>query len=178
MMRMMNPLRMAVSTKRVSTLLPLLLSLTLPALAADYQSVRVDGKGQLHIVPGSGKEILPAKISGQVSFGDAAISPDGRTVGWLILYPDPTVTYYKGAELAGGLALYRAGRVVHVFRTDETFYDWQFRDGGKQVAYSTGPTHGGAAECVLREAGSGRIVATWPVRQESEPPGWAKGLRY
>ena len=177
-MRMMNPLRMAISKSGAIALLAFLMALTAAALAAEYRSASVDQNGQLHIVLDSGQEILPFKISGQVSFGRPSISSDGRTVGWLIMYPDPTVTYYKDAQLSGGLAIYRAGRVVHIFKTDQTFYDWQFRDGGKQVAYSTGPTHGGAAECVLRDVTSGRVIAKWQVNQEREPPGWAKTLRY
>jgi hypothetical protein len=61
-------------------------------LAGDprYRSVSVGGGGQLHIVPDPGKEILPGRGPGQVSFGQPVISPDRRTVGWLAMYPDPS----------------------------------------------------------------------------------------
>jgi hypothetical protein len=55
--------------------------------------VSVDKNGQLHIVLDSGKEILPPKSRDQVSFGQPAISPDRRTVGWLVMYADPFITY-------------------------------------------------------------------------------------
>jgi hypothetical protein len=132
-------------------LLPVLTALTLSADGPSYRSVSVDPAGRLHIVPDSGNEILPPKLPGQVSFGDAAISSDRRSVGWLVMYPDPTVTY-EGAQIGGRLAVFRAGRVIHTFTTEQVFWDWQFQDGGKRVAYSTGPTHGGvrAPRCRVR----------------------------
>lgn len=165
---------------RVASLLPILLLAPLISWAAggeEYRSVSVDPAGRLHIVLDSEKEILPPKAAGQVSFGSPAISPDRRTAGWLEMHADPNVTYYKGAEIAAKLVIFRAGRVLHSFATEQTIWDWQFRDGGKRVAYSTGPTHGGAVECVLRDVDSGRRVSVWQVRDGSEPPEWARTLR-
>lgn len=142
-----------------------------------YRSVSIDQGGQLHIMLGSGKESIPRKMRDQVAFGDPHIAPDGRTIGWLVMYQDPTVAYYEGAQIAGRLAIYRDGRVLHTFQAVQTFWDWQFQDGGKRVAYSTGPTHGGAAECVLRDVDSGRIVERWPVGSGGKPPVWAETLR-
>jgi hypothetical protein len=150
--------------------------LAFSADASRYRSVSVDRDGRLHIVLDSGKEILPRKRSGQTSFGGPTISPDRRSVAWLAMYPDPTITYYKGAELGFELVVYRAGR-AHVFDTDQMFWDWQFQDGGRRVAYSTGPTHGSAAQCILRDAESGRVVAHWWVKPDTEPPAWAQTLR-
>ena len=124
------------------------------------------------------KRFCPKKLGGQVSFGDPTISRDHRTVGWLVMYPDPTIVYYKGAEIAFKLVIFRAGRVLHTFTTEQMFWDWHFQDGGKRVAYSTGPTHGGAAECVLRDVDSGRTVAHWWVKKGSEPPAWAQTLHH
>jgi len=162
---------------RTILLLPLLAALLFCGHAPEYRSVLIDQSGQLHIILDSGKEILPPKTRGQVSFAYAVISPDRLTVGWLVMYPDPTITYYKGAQLPFGLAIYRAGHVLHTFTTEQTFWDWQFQDDGKRVAYSTGPTHGGAAECVLRDVDSGGSVARWLVSQGTEPPVWAQTLR-
>jgi hypothetical protein len=104
--------------------------------------------------------------------GVSLLSPDHRTVGWLVEYPVP----FQGANLAGKLVLYRAGHVLHTFNAGQIFWDWGFRDGGKRVAYSTGLTHGGAAECVLRDVESGRIVARWQVTSTGKPPSWAEAL--
>ena len=125
----------------VLTLLPLT-ALTLFATDRVYRSVSIDEGGQLHVLPESGKEILPRKTHGQVSFDAPMISPDSRTIGWLAMYPYPAPpdADYHAAPIPGGLVIYRAGRVIHTFTTQQSFWDWQFRDGGKRVAYSTGPT--------------------------------------
>ena len=160
----------------------LLLLCAAAAIPADsvYRSVSVDERGQIHIVASSGKEILPPKLPAQIAFGDPRIAPGGRTVGWLVLYPlpGPPGDTYVGDPLAGALALYRDGRIIHTFTTDQTFWDWQFQEGGRRVAFSTGPTHGGAALCVLRDVGSGKRIAAWRVNAGEEAPAWARDLRY
>lgn len=148
------------------------------AAAPDYRSATVDQTGQLHIITGSGEEIRPQKIHGQIAFDSPQISPDRRTVGWLVMYPAPTPDGGESTEapIAGELAIYRDGRIIHTFTTNQIFWDWQFQHQGRRVAYSTGPTHGGAAECVLRELDSGRIVAHWRV-ESGAAPAWARDLR-
>jgi hypothetical protein len=153
--------------------------LSLLATDPTYRSVSVDNSGQLHIVLESGQESLPKKTQGQVSFDSALISTDFRTIGWLVMYPfpDPPGSDHSTNPISGGLAIYRAGRVIHTFTTQQVFWDWQFQDGGKRVAYSTGPTHGGASECTLRDIRTGKIVARWRVKSPTEPPPWARDLR-
>ncbi len=161
------------------TLAPLLCFAALAAFPA-YRSAALDAAGRLHITPASGGEIRPAPLPGQVSFGSPAVSTDGRTVGWLALYPYPDSPggTAKGEPIAGALVLFRGGLVAHIFRTQQVFWDWQFQDGGSRVAYSTGPTHGGAAECVLRDVATGKIAASWQVRSDGDPPAWARALRF
>lgn len=111
-----------------------------------------------------------------MSFGNPAISPDRLTVGWLAMYPDPSAAGNEGAQIPGKLVLFRGGRVLHRFTTEQVFWDWRFRNGGNEVAYSTGPTHGGASECVLRAVVSGRVASRWRVRNGPAPPAWARDL--
>ena len=139
--------------------------------AAQYRTVSIDHHGKLLITFDSGKTIEAPKLRGQGGFAKAALSEDRRTIGWLALYSREAI-----GEIAGRLVLFRKERVLHSFPTEQVFWDWQFRDGGKRVAYSTGPTHGGAAECVLRDVDSGRVVARWQIRSGGEPPDWAKSL--
>jgi hypothetical protein len=75
------------------------------------------------------------------------------------------------------LVLYRNGRILRRFDTDQVFWDWQFQNGGNRVAYSTGPTHGGAAECALVDASSGKVIARWSVTPNATAPTWAEPLR-
>jgi hypothetical protein len=93
------------------------------------------------------------------------------------MYPDPSTTYYASAQVAGALVIYRNSHILHSFPTKQVLWDWQFQDGGKRVAYSTGPTHGGATECVLRDVNTGRIIARWQRQSGPEPPVWAQTLR-
>ena len=67
--------------------------------------------------------------------------------------------------IPGKLIIWQAGHVVHTFTTEQVFWDWQFRDGGRRVAYSTGPTHGGAGKCVLCDVASGHLMAQGRVNQ-------------
>ena len=156
------------------SVLSLLTALSLYSSDLTYRSVSVDTAGQVHIVLQSGQEILPNKTEGQVSFDAARLSEDFRTVGWLIMYPFPGS---NARPIAGGLALFRAGRIIHRLETDQVFWDWRFQDGGKRVAYSTGPTHGVAAECVLRDVETATVAAQRWVAPEAEPPLWARDLR-
>ena len=87
--------------------------------------------------------------------------------------------YYKGATIAGEVGLlFRSGKVFRRFKADQVFWDWKFVDGGRKVAYSVGPTHGGAAECVLRDVESGIVLSQWNVDPKGTPPEWARSLNY
>jgi hypothetical protein len=150
--------------------------------AQAYRTAAVDEKGRLRIVSASGAAIVPPRLEGQLGFGAAQISPDHRTVGWLVLYPFPVPASESGAKyarehpIAGKLVIYRAGRVVRAISTDQTFWDWRFEDQGRRVAYSTGPTHGRAAECVLLDLSTGKTAARWSVGT-GKAPAWAANLR-
>ena len=147
------------------------------ASVAEYRAVSIDAAGQLRITSSTNQEMLAPKLDGQIAFDAPAISDDHRTVGWLAQYPDPTLGGSAGTPLSARLVLYREDRIARTFTTDQTFWDWKFRDAGKRVAYSTGPTHGGASECVLRHTGSGKVIARWPVAPGAKPPAWAGSLR-
>lgn len=143
-----------------------------------YSSARIDGSGQLHIVLNAGREITPRRLKDQVAFSNASISPDHKTIGWLADFPDPGASLNKTSPIAGLLVLYRNGRLLHTFTTDQVFWDWRFVAFGGKIAYSTGPMHGGASECVLRDVTSGAIVARWKVDSGTLEPAWAKSLRF
>jgi hypothetical protein len=150
-----------------------LCALTVVSSGSSYHSVSVDSAKRLQIELDSGRVIKLVRLKGQVAFGDPAVSPDHRTVGWLVIRAIPTS---NSAEFAGELALYRSGRIIHRFAA-LTFWDWQFQDSGKRVAYSVGPMHGGATDCILRDVDSGKVVATWSVKDGENPPAWAQSLR-
>jgi hypothetical protein len=143
-----------------------------------YKAVTIDGKGQLVIELALGGKVKPPKLPNQIAFEDPRISPDGETVGWLADYPFPGATNYVADPISGNLVLYRAGHIVQHFPTGQVFWSWKFADSYK-VAYCTGPTHGGAGECDLRDIASGRILARWlPDGDNANTPAWAQGLSY
>ena len=144
----------------------------------EYRSVLIDGGGQLHIGLSSGGEILPAKLPGQVAFGEALLSQDHKTVGWLAYYPYPGDSNPPVDPIPGRLVLYQSGHVLRTFPTGQIFWSWQFANGDREVAYCTGPTHGGAGECELHDLKSGNLVERWFPKEDDRPPDWTKGLRY
>jgi hypothetical protein len=150
------------------------------AHAQTYRSTVVDRSGKLTIISTSGSRIVPPLLKGQEAFQAARISPDHRTVGWLVLYPSPTsgndTAYARQNPIAGKLVIYRGGRVLRAISTDQVFWDWRFEEQGHSVAYSTGPTHGGAEECVLLDVVTGKPVARWSAGH-GEAPAWAADLR-
>jgi hypothetical protein len=148
-------------------------ALTLCAADQAYRSAAVDDQGQLRIRLASGQEILAPKSKGQVSFGDAWISPDSRTVGWLVMYPYPEAEQAWRGPLGGALVLYRAGRVLHTFKAVQPIWEWELKDGGKQIAYRESPMHGGSQTCFLGDVDSGRIIARWWNGSVDRRPDWA-----
>ena len=58
-----------------------------------YRRADVDSLGQLRIITSTKRQIVPAKVQGQVGFEKAAISADGRAVGWLALFPNAATSY-------------------------------------------------------------------------------------
>ena len=159
--------------------------LSASGIAQTYKKVLIDNDGLLNITLEHGSLVRPEKLPDQIAFGSAAISPDHRTVGWLALYPDNSCSHCEAPCLAGTLVLYRKDRVLHQFSTAQVFWDWQFWDKGKRVGYSTGPTHGGAGQCLLRDVETGAIVSRWLVPRPSnsnlppsQPPKCAEKLRY
>jgi hypothetical protein len=146
---------------------------TLCAADPVYRAAVIDDHGQLRIQLASGKEILPPKRKDQVSFGDARVSPDGRTVGWLVMYPYPYPEQAWRGPLGGALALYRAGRVLHTFKAEQPIWAWEFKDDSKRIAYRVAPMHGSSQTCFLGEVDTGRIVARWSNESAVRRPDWA-----
>lgn len=143
-----------------------------------YRSIYVDQQRQLHIRLYSGEEIRPTKLDEQVAFGEPKLSPDGKIAGWFAYYPYPGATNSSVEPIAGNLVLYQSGRIFHVFSTAQIFWSWQFVNQGHQVAFCTGPTHGGAAICELHRVDSGKLLARWFPADNALPPSWAKSLHY
>lgn len=149
------------------------------AQSQTYQSVSLDGAGQLAVTLSSGSVVKPPRLPGQVTFSQPMMSADHRTVAWLANYPDPSAPQDSTANpIPGRLVIFRAGHVLHTFATDQIFWSWQFVRQDGDVAFCTGPTHGGASGCELHRISSGHLQAKWDTHAAGDPPLWVKGLSY
>jgi hypothetical protein len=165
------------STLLISAFSLLAISVSVAQNAHRYSSVRIDDMGQLHIMTEEGREITPLRTASQVSFGSPALSPDRRTVGWLVEYDSSKLLGVPYDPIAGELVLYKNGRIVHRFDADPVIWDWKFVNGGSRIAYTIGPLHGNPSGCVLRDAFSGRVIKRWFYDENAELPDWATGIR-
>ncbi len=142
-----------------------LLGLASPLPAADtYLQASTDQAGQLRIATKDGREIVPKKEAGQVGFDKAAISPDGRSVGWSALYPNCCTSY----PIPLKLVIYASGR-VRTFAEGLPVWQWCFVAGGKQVAFFQETVHGGrGTRHELREVVTGRLIAVYEPAPEPD----------
>jgi hypothetical protein len=137
-------------------------------------SPRPDGTAQITL--GGGRILTIPKERGQVGISDARIAFDGA-VGWLAEYRVDGVSY----PIAGMLVVWRAGKPIRRFQTEQTFYSWAFYAQGRQVVYHTGPLHGEQKSyCELRDVASGRRIAVWSGDLDSgaSRPIWTEGLNH
>jgi hypothetical protein len=150
---------------------------TLPGMSQDQAvtvSARPDGAAQITLADGK-KATIP-KEPGQTGISEIRVAPDG-TVGWLAEYRVEAV----GDPIAGTLIVWRAGKMIQRFSTQQSFYSWTFNGEGKQVAYHVGPLHGETkSHCELHDARSGRLIAMWDGDLEpgNNRPAWTKGLSH
>jgi len=130
-----------------------------PCSAADrYVGAGVDEAGTLRILTREGRAIvLPAKPD-QVGFERIAISPDGRTVGWVAMYPNCCTSYPIPLELV----VYSGGKLRTFTGVGLPVWQWHFAADGKQVAFEQETAHGGlGVHYELRDVASGRLIAEY-----------------
>jgi hypothetical protein len=132
-----------------------------------------DGSGTLHVVIASGQDIAVTKERGQTGAEEIKITDDHQTLGWLVAYPNPDPNPW--GKLYGKLVLWRGGKVLRRFSTEQVFWSWDFWQGGKQVRFHTGPLHG-AGRFELHDLETGRLVAAVDEEVTQTLPDWAESL--
>ncbi len=162
---------------RLCTLLAVVLS-GLAALGQDTGiHVDADPAGLTHVVDTHQKDHVVAPEKGQIGIDSIQTAKDGKTAAWLVLYQDPG----GSSPVSGTLVVWRGGKVVRRFQTDQTFWSWAFDDAqAKRVAYHVGPMHGErAARCELHDVKTGRLALLWQgdLRDAKRPP-WTEGLSH
>jgi hypothetical protein len=138
-----------------------------------YVETAIDPSGQLRISTKHRREIVPKKEPEQTAFADAIISPDGRAVGWLALFPNCCATYpiaLKLVILFNGESRTYTGNGLPISR-------WCFWGGGKQAAFEQETVHGGmGVHYELRDVATGELVDKYDPDANPEavtkPPRW------
>jgi hypothetical protein len=153
-----------------------------PCVAADrYVRAVVDQAGVLRIETSAGRAIVPAKESGQVGVDKVAISPDGRAVGWVALFPNCCTSY----PIPLKLVVYSDGKRRAFTGIGLPVWRWHFTAVGRQIAFEQETVHGGlGVHYELRDVASGRSIAEWEptIGPDNQPlenqqmPTWASDL--
>jgi hypothetical protein len=139
-------------------LIPLLLSVLLADTGMEPAAAVSSGRGgTAEITLANGEKMTIQKEPGQVGVSEPQKAPDG-SVGWLAEYKVEGVSY----PIAGTLIIWRAGRTIRRFPTEQSFYSRTFYSQDKQVAYHVGPIHSELkSHCELHDVTSGRLIAAW-----------------
>jgi hypothetical protein len=133
-----------------------------------------DSSGTLHVVIASGQDIALTKEKRQTGAEEIKITDDHQTLGWLVVYPNPDPDR-SWEKLYGKLVLWRDGKVLRRFSTEQVFWSWDFWQDGKQVRFHTGPLHG-AGRFELHDLETGRLVAAVDEEVTQTLPDWAESL--
>jgi hypothetical protein len=131
--------------------------------------------GKVHLVYNDGKETEPPPEKGQVSSESLRVAEDQETAGWLADFDNDGLTY----PVAQALVIFRDKKVLQRFgELDvDVIEDWQFRAGGRQVAFVTNAFHGGGrAHYELRDVEKGTLLAKWDGPLNDKSPAWTRGL--
>ena len=162
-------------TRRAAVLAGVLLFALATASASTdiYVETAIDPSGQLRISTKHRHEIIPKKEVDQVGFEKAQISPDGRAVGWLALYPNCCTSYpipLKLVILSSGGQRTFTGNGLPIWR-------WCFWMEGKQVAFEQETAHGGmGVHYELHDLGNGDLIDKYDPDANADtvtkPPKW------
>ena len=138
-----------------------------------YVETAIDPSGQLHIGTKHHREITPQKVRGQTAFRDARISPDGRAVGWLALFP----SRYSSDPIPLQLVILVNEDQRSLTGSGMPIMRWCFWGSGKLVAFAQETLHGGAGvHYELRDIETGELADKYDPDANpdmvTKPPRW------
>jgi hypothetical protein len=129
-----------------------------------------DSKGDVHIVYRDGDRTVP-KEKDQVDTSSIKVADNRKTVGWTVRFDNCCTSY----PIPLVIAIYKDGKVRQRLHSGLMIYDWNFVEGGKQVAFCSGTVHGNfPTNCELHDAVNGRLLTTF--RGGRRVPKWMKAL--
>lgn len=94
---------------------------------------------ELVLKRGDGEVFVAPRFEDQDKFSQPLIAPDGRTVGWLALYPDLGASY---SQPLGLVLLDQTNRVQHFLGEFGMVHGWCFVDNGAAVVFTYSFPHG------------------------------------
>lgn len=119
-----------------------LLLLLLPTLvwASPFATVQLAQDGRsLSLVDVDGQRVAAPVLADQTGFAAPQVSPDGRYVGWLALYPNCCTSY----DIPLMLVVVDADRRIRRFEgSGQAIFAWCFTPGSAAVAYMQTVLHG------------------------------------
>ena len=94
--------------------------------------------------------------------------------GWTLDFRNPGG---PDSDLAFTLVLSRHDKVIRRIKGEPLIWQWIFWDGGREVAYETGPLHF-AMQCNLVDVASGKLLQSVDCFHElpENPPQWLSAL--
>jgi hypothetical protein len=150
------------------------------AQKANSLSAEVGKDGLVHIRSGSASEFIapleksPVDIEDghemQASIDQPIVVADGRTVGWLVNFPNCCTSY----PIPLMVVFFCGGRIIRRVTPYRAVFKFSFVDGGRKAAYFMDTLHGNIdPECVLIDIESGKQLGHWR-RGEGQLPSWAQ----
>jgi len=162
------PARRILLVRRSVTITGAVLLLLAHAVIAQTVSrayVGEDGKAHVVYANGAAKTVPPEQR--QVGCGDISVAEDKRTVGWSVLVENCCTSY----PIPTAVVVYR-NRKKTIIATGQMIWQWHFMGRGDRVAALSGPVHGWAAEAILYDVRSRKVLASW--NGTGTAPEWAK----
>jgi hypothetical protein len=151
-----------------SALLPLVV------FAGGYQSAVVteEDPSTLTITAADGSQFAAPAFIDQVGFEEARVSPDGKYVGWLALYPNCCTSY----PIPLKLVVLDEARRLHTFVGIElAIIHWCFLPGSASVAYMQTVLHGTSFEHFeWRAIADGKLLGEYEYPDDDEEQALAR----
>jgi hypothetical protein len=126
-------------------------------LSGEYRAAALSADGfSMTITATDGSHFSAPKFADQVGFDQARVSPDGRYVGWLALYPNCCTSY----PIPLRLVVLDQSRQMHTFDGIKiAIFSWCFVPHSASVAYTQSVLHGSNFQRFeRREISDGRLL--------------------
>ena len=134
--------------------------------------------GNVHFLFSDGEEFTAPKNlknwqGRQVRADSPKIARDGQTIGWLATFPNCCTSY----PIPMALVIYKLNQPVRKIESDQMIWRWMFVDGGSEVAFVQGPTHGtDIGDYKLYDTKTGKLLVEVHGPLSSNSPQWARAL--